>query len=150
VRHHKKPWKRRADRAAADSVFEQALLGLSEPAEESRKHPREHRKTMQLCRQVQRALMLALGGECNDEMLRDVYVESVEPLGGAAHLLVRVVIPAPGSATALEVTTRLNERAVTLRALVTQSICRKRAPMLSFMAVPPGGHAGKGDDHETE
>jgi ribosome-binding factor A len=91
---------------------------------------------LQLCRQVQKALMLALGGECMDEVLRNVYVESVEPMSSASQLLVRVAIPSGTNSPSLEVLARLNERAPRLRAIVAQSICRKRAPSLSFTAVP--------------
>src|SRR5687767_8159670 len=96
--------------------------------------PRGDRKTLQLCRQVQRALALALAGECADELLRDVYVESVEPLGGAGQLLVRVM--ASGGVAPFEVMARLGVVTPRLRAFVAGEICRKRVPMLSFVVVP--------------
>ena len=78
--------------------------------------------------------MLALAGECGDELLRDVFVDSVDPAGGGGHLLVRVSVPRGLSVT--EVLVRLNDRAGKLRAIVAASICRKRAPMLSFICIP--------------
>jgi ribosome-binding factor A len=114
-------------------LFEMALRG---DAESDRKpfDPRADRKTLQLCRQVQRALMLALAGECGDDLLRDASVDSVDPAGGAGHLLVRVSVP--DGLPVLDVLARLNSRAGMLRAIVAQSICRKRTPMLSFVAIP--------------
>jgi hypothetical protein len=117
-----------------DLLFELALRGegenLSKPFD-----PRADRKTLQLCRQVQRTLMLALAGECGDNLLRDVSVESVNPAGGVGHLLVGVNIPRDHSV--MEVLARLNDRVGQLRASVAASICRKRVPMLSFIGVPP-------------
>jgi ribosome-binding factor A len=91
---------------------------------------------LQLCRQAQRAILLALAGECRDDLLRDLYVDSVESIGGGGQLLVRVVVPAHIRATLPEVLQRLSDHAPKLRAAVAQSICRKRAPNLSFAIVP--------------
>lgn len=142
-------WKGRARDASsrdfsAESLFERALRG---EASEIRKpfDPRTDRKTLQLCRQVHRALILALAGECADEQLRDVSVDSVDAAGGGGHLLVRVNVP--GGLSVVEVLARLNSRAGKLRAIVAASICRKRAPMLSFVAVPVR-HGSQGGDHE--
>jgi ribosome-binding factor A len=122
-------------------LFEQALRG---ERNDERKpfDPRSDRKTLQLCRQVQRSLMLALGGECGDDLLREVFVDSVEPVDGAGHLLVRVNVPA--NLSVLDVLVRLNERSGKLRAVVAGSICRKRVPMLSFTAAT----TWEGGDHE--
>jgi len=129
---------------SAEVLFEQALRG-NEGESEKVFDPRSDRKTLQLCRQVQRALMLALAGECGDELLRDVSVDAVEPAGGAGHLLVLVSVPS--GLPAMEVVARLNDRAGKLRAIVAGSICRKRTPMLSFVAVP-AMTGGKESDHE--
>jgi hypothetical protein len=141
VSNRKKPWKGRASAArsrgkSVQDVFEQSLRG---DADEPRQifDPRADRKTLQLCRQVQRALMLALAGECADDLLREVSVDGVQPVDGAGHLLVRVHVPADLSV--LDVLLRLNERAGKLRAVVAGSICRKRVPMLSFAAAAEGG-----------
>ena len=50
---------------------------------------RGNRKALQLCRQVQRALIYALG-DCNDEVLAGLYVESVDPAPNEKHLMVTV------------------------------------------------------------
>ena len=125
---------------SAEVLFEQALRGHE--GESGRAFdPRSDRKTLQLCRQVQRAL----AGECGDEVLRDVSVDSVEPAGGAGHLL--VIVSVPRLWPVIEVVARLNDRAGKLRAIVAGSICRKRTPMLSFVAVP-AMTGGKESDHE--
>lgn len=137
VSHRNKRSRGRADSASAELIFERALSGEEESGRRAF-DPRQDRKTLQLCRQVQRALTLALSGECDDEVLRDVYVESVEPMGGPSQLLVRVAVPVGAGLRAMDVLARLNERSARLRVLVAQSICRKRAPGLSFVAIPAG------------
>ena len=111
---------RRPDR----DLFEQALRGG-----DARRHfdPRQDRKTLQLCRQVQRALVAALADA-------DGTVDAVEPMGSAGQLLVRVGVPATASPAA--VVARLNGRAPQLRAAVAAAVCRKRVPTLTFVAVP--------------
>ncbi len=135
----------RSHRDAAGLAFEQALLG---DVSEGRKRfdPRSDRKTLQLCRQVERALSLALAGECGDDLLREVWVEGVEPMGGAGALLVRVCVPR--GIVAVDVVARLNHRAGALRSIVAGSICRKKVPSLSFVAVPGNG-TETGNDNDT-
>lgn len=147
MRNRKKRWKARARGASADCVFESALMG-DENADRPPFDPRQDRKTLQLCRQVQRALMLTLGGECDDGLLCDLSVESVEPMGGAGHLLVRVAMPAESPASVADVLARVNARSAMLRATIAQSICRKRVPGLSFLVVPTMPAAAEGDGHE--
>jgi hypothetical protein len=96
-----------------------------------------------------------LAGECADELLRDAFVESVEPLGGAGQLLVRVVVPGGAAGNAAEVMARLAAVTPRLRAIVAAEICRKRVPMLSFVVVPrtpsPGTpREGEGEGSEPE
>jgi ribosome-binding factor A len=131
----KKKWKGRAPDATADEMFERALVG-DDPSSRKSFDPREDRKTQQLGQQVKRALMLALAGECDDDVLRDVYVDSVEPMGSGAQLLVRVTFPSVTDQPLWDVVARLNDRSAKLRAIVAHSICRKRAPALAFVAVP--------------
>jgi ribosome-binding factor A len=131
----KKKWKDRAPSATADEMFERALLGDDRSNRKSF-NPREDRKTQQLCQQVKRALMLALAGGCDDDVLRDVYVESVEPMGSGSQLLARVTVPTTTDRPLWDVIARLNDRSARLRAIVAHSICRKRVPALAFVAVP--------------
>jgi ribosome-binding factor A len=115
-----------------NDLFLQALSGGAE-TKSCRNSARDERKTRQLCRQVERALILALAGECADELLRDLSVHSVSAMGGPSHLLIRVQVP-PSQSVAVALA-RLSEKAGALRASIARSISRKRVPTLSFMAV---------------
>jgi hypothetical protein len=153
VKHHKKKWKVRAHDAADNrgatnnAAFENALLGDDQSSRKSF-DPREDRKMQQLCRQVQRALMLGLAGECNDEVLRDLYIDSVEPMGNGSQLLVSVTVPASVNLPVWNVVGRLNARSARLRAIVAQAICRKRVPSLMFVAFPQNADLSEGESHE--
>lgn len=92
-------------------------------------------KTQQLCRQVQRALNLSLGGEFGDDLFHDLYVSDVAPAPSASHLLVHVNIPSQRSVA--EVMSALERAAPRLRAEVARSITRKRAPDLTFIPAAP-------------
>lgn len=140
MRHHHRRWKGRARDASAEDLFERALLGERAPHSKSF-DPRTDRKTLQLCRQVQRVLMVASG----DELLGDLSVESVEPMGGASQLLVRVVMRNASQAAIADAMARLRERSGTLRALVAQSVSRKRTPSLTFVVVPEISITDQGD-----
>jgi ribosome-binding factor A len=135
VRKSRKRYRGHARRAGAEIEFERALLG-EDSGERKPWDPRTDRKTLQWCQQIKRALMLALAGECGDDILRDVIIEAVEPIGGAGQILVHVIIPRPNTVDGFA---RLNARTAILRAIVAQAICRKRVPGLSFVAVPEGG-----------
>ena len=88
---------------------------------------RMEQKTRQLCRQVQRALSLALAAE-------DVFVVDVLAVGGCGRLVAQVVVPEGQSVSAaLE---ELRAKAPRLRAIVAGYISRKRAPELIFVVAP--------------
>jgi hypothetical protein len=98
---------------------------------------------MQLCRQAQRALSLAPAGECGDDVLRSLYVDSVLPAPDATQLLVRLVIPSTArDVRADDILARLDRVHGLLRHAVAEAITRKRAPELSFIIVPEGAGAG--------
>jgi ribosome-binding factor A len=95
------------------------------------------RKARQFCRQVQRALNLALADRHADG-LNDLFVEDVSPAPDWGHLLVHVVVPADRPVA--EALSALRRDAPRLRSEVATAITRKRAPELSFVpAVPDGG-----------
>jgi ribosome-binding factor A len=106
------------------------------------------RKLQQLCRQVQRALMLAMGGgQCADPFLQDLVVESVVPAPDATRLMVGVSI-APSARSAeirladryealADLLGRLERATPALRREVATAITRKRAPELAFQLVGP-------------
>ena len=124
MRHHRKHG--RAHGASARSEYDQFKAALRGHHDGRPRGGPDH-KTLQLCRQVQRAVMLAITDA-------DVSVDGVDPMGSAAQLLVRVTVgPA---ASPVDVVARLNGRAPQLRAAVAQAISRKRVPSLTFVAVP--------------
>jgi len=92
------------------------------------------RKARQFCRQVQRALNLALA----DGSVGDLFVEDVFPAPDCGRLLVHVVIPA-GLPVADAMST-LRCQTQRLRSEVASAITRKRAPELCFVpAYQEGG-----------
>ena len=131
LRHHRKHGRARG--APARSAFELFEEALHDGHGGHRSNPQQDRKTLQLCRQVQRALSLAIG---------DVSVDAVEPMGSAAQLLVRVGVPP--TVSPVDVVARLNGRAPQLRAEIASAISRKRVPTLTFVAVPAGSEV----DHD--
>jgi ribosome-binding factor A len=117
-----------------DPLFAEALAGRGRL--EPHVNRRRHHKTMQLCRQVQRALSLSLSGECDDDVLRSVYVEAVEPAPDASRVLVRLIVPR-GIAPS-QVLGRIERFRAKLRADVAAAITRKRAPELAFLPIAAG------------
>ena len=113
-----------------DSEFAHALTGSRESSSRERQ---AERKARQLCRQVQRALNLALAERGREGL----YVEEVTPAPDCSHLLVHIVFPAGSSI--LEVLADLRDDLPHLRAEVASAITRKRTPELSF--VPSGAEA---------
>lgn len=96
--------------------------------------PEPDRKTLQLCRQVERALSLALA-ESHNDLLLDLQLEGVIPLQGAGHLLVRV---STRHDKPIEVLQALQADSPRLRTAAAESITRRKAPELSFQIVQPG------------
>jgi ribosome-binding factor A len=95
------------------------------------------RKARQFCRQVQRALNLALSDRHSDDGLSDLFVEDVSPAPDCGHLLVHVVVPADRPVN--EALSALRREAPSLRSEVAVAITRKRAPELSFVPALPDG-----------
>lgn len=119
-----------------DPEFAQALGGGTSDRWSSGKQA--ERKTRQLCRQVQRALNLALADRCADENLNDLFVEDVSAAPDCGHLLVHVIAPVGRSLN--DALAALRRDTPRLRSEVASVITRKRAPELSFVpAMPDGG-----------
>ncbi|MBI4889383.1 MAG: hypothetical protein HY821_02080 [Acidobacteria bacterium] len=110
-----------------NAEFTEALCGGD--SNENAKRRQAERKARQFCRQVQRALNLALGGEW--------FVEEVVPAPDCGRLMVYVA-----SATGADVS-ELRRETARLRAEVAGAITRKRTPELFF--VPVEGMGG-GDE----
>ena len=120
-----------------DSEFEAALEET-----EYRQRDRGRRieqKTLQLCRQVQRALNLALASQFPDGALDEVFVIEVSAAAGCGRLVAHVAVPTRHSVSAA--LKELRDRTPQLRGIVAGYISRKRAPELSFVVAPLEGDA---------
>jgi ribosome-binding factor A len=118
-----------------DPEFAEAFAGAADHA--SRRRHAEH-KAQQLCRQVQRALNLALADGPGAGAVAELFVDEVTPEPDCGHLLVHVVVP-PECPIA-EALTALRQDTPRLRSHVAMAITRKRAPELSFVpTIPEGG-----------
>ena len=108
--------------------------------------------TQALCKQVRRAVSMALAGECADEVLQGLVVDEVMPAPNASRLLVRVFLRSrEGGAGVVEVLERLARVQGALRARVGECIVRKRTPELVFNVIPIGprgevAHPEPGDE----
>ena len=118
-----------------DPDFAEALGGRT-GASMSQGQQRQ-RKAQQFCRQVQRALNLALADRHEDDGLNELFVDDVTPAPDCGHLLVHVVVP--GNRSVMDALTSLRHDAARLRSEVAMTISRKRAPELSFVPTTPGG-----------
>lgn len=90
-----------------------------------------NRKALQLCRQVEQTLHLALGG-CADPRLNDLLVLDVSPFPDSSRLLVTVQ-SATGTATdRATILTGLRQATAMLRHEVASAIHRRKTPDLVF------------------
>jgi ribosome-binding factor A len=110
----------------AESLYESKSKDLSSGRQ-------AQRKAQQLCRQVQRALNLALADCSTDDGLSGLFVEDVSPAPDCGHLLVHMLIP--GGYQVADAMSALRRAAPRLRAEVAMAISRKRAPELFFVPV---------------
>ena len=120
--------RRRKYAAFENPDFAEALYGASSDRLSSGRQG--ERKARQFCRQVQRALNLALADRIADDGLNDLFVEDVSPAPDCGHLLVHVSIPIDRPVT--EALAALRRDGPRLRSEVAMAITRKRAPELSF------------------
>ena len=118
-----------------DLEFAAALYGNAPPSRSS--NWQAERKAHQFCRQVQRALNLAIE-EHSGAGIAGLFVEEVSPAPDCGRLLIHVRIP-DGRSIA-DALSALRQAAPALRAEVASAITRKRAPELSFIpACSEGG-----------
>jgi ribosome-binding factor A len=124
-------WQKRRNRAAksVDPEFAEAILGNS--PERSSTDRKVLRKTQQFCRQVQRALNLALASSDPQLQAYEIFVEEVSPAPDCGHLLAHIVVS--GSCSISEAMSCLRQNKPRLRTEVAMSIARKRAPELAFV-----------------
>jgi len=119
-----------------DADFAEALAGGESQRLSSERQAQ--RKAHQFCRQVQRALNLALADRSAGDAINGLFVEEVSPAPDCGRLLVHVVIP-EGLPIA-DAIAALGREAPRLRSEVATAITRKRAPELSFVpAFSDGG-----------
>jgi ribosome-binding factor A len=103
-----------------------------------RSRPRVDRKAYQLCRQVSDTLNFVLSGDTGDDVLRGLYVDSVDPAPDSSRLLVSVAPLDPGDQTPAEVyLTKLIALSGKLRSEVAAAISRRKTPELVFRVIPP-------------
>lgn len=96
---------------------------------------RDDVKARRLCRQVSEALQTGLAGECSDELLQQVWVDSVAPAAESSRLVVTVSVP--DDVNPAEALARLEGARGLLRSVVASAIHRKKVPDLSFRMAGP-------------
>ena len=132
MKQHKR---RSKESQCIDPEFAEALF---EGESASRSGERQAaRKARQFCRQVQRALNVALEDRTAED-INGLFVDDVTPAPDCGRLLVHVFIPhGRALVDALDALRRATPR---LRSEVAMAITRKRAPELSFVpTVAEGG-----------
>ena len=109
--------------------------------------PNEARVAGRLCRQVQRAIQLALQG-CADAVLRDLFVSDVQPAPDLSRLQVTVAVQATDRKTFEAHAAALSRAHGLLRSQVARAISRKRTPELLFVLEPeaPGAPGTPGTE----
>jgi ribosome-binding factor A len=105
--------------------FESETTTSQEPS------PAPNRKALQLCRQVEQTLHLALA-DCADPLLLELLVLRVQPFPDSRRLLVTV----QSLSDAAAVLARLQSAGARLRRDVAAGIHRKKTPELVFQVIP--------------
>lgn len=90
---------------------------------------------------------MAFAGECDDDVLRELAIVAVEPMGSASQMLVHVSVPVSIGRSAADVLAVLEPHAARLRHLIARAICRKRTPTLHFVLVPADQPRSEGGAH---
>jgi len=130
--------RRRKGAEFVDADFAEILYG---EGNDNRSDSRQaQRKTQQFCRQVQRALNLALADSSVAGIGCDLFVDEVSPGPDCGHLLVHIVVQ--DGYSVVDAMSALRSDTSRLRSEVAMAIARKRAPELSFVPVSVRG----GDD----
>ncbi len=98
------------------------------------KHPQgkvSNRKALQLCRQVERTLTIALEGE----VLRELTVESVLPAPDSSRLLITLRYHGQTTVATAEIHDALHASHAKLRGEIAADIHRRKTPELTFQVV---------------
>lgn len=132
----------KSDRRKSQFVDAEIIDALYDADSGSRSSQRQTaRKTRQFCRQVERALNLALADRNTRDDIGGLFVDEVSQAPDCGRLLVHVFIPVDRPVA--DVMNALRHEASHLRSEVAAAITRKRAPELVF--VPARGDGG-GDE----
>ena len=100
-------------------------------------HPPSQARARQYCKAVHRALESGLSSAIGDERLKDVMIESVQPLhSGGSNLLVPVISPGMSPAEMPAMEQALQKASGLLRSVIATEIQRKRTPHLTFRVIP--------------
>lgn len=100
-------------------------------------HPPSEARARQYCKAVHRALESGLSSAIGDERLKDLTIESVQPLHpGASNLLVLVSAPGTDPSTMPILEQTLQKASGLLRSVIATEIQRKRTPHLTFRIIP--------------
>jgi len=99
-------------------------------------HPPSQARARQYCKAVHRSLEASLSGVCGDARLKDLTIQTVEPLHTGSNLLVVIAVPPTGQQSMLELERTLQKAAGLLRSVIATEIQRKRTPHLTFRVVP--------------
>ncbi len=135
--HKRKPSKQQIELVCAEVGPEDGIDPRYVRREPSHRHG--SRKTLQLCKQVERALSLALASEFDDPALRDLQVLSVEPAPNSARMLVTVSLsPSADPIHPTQVVAHLSRASGKLRCEIAAAIHRKKTPELAFCVIAPG------------
>jgi ribosome-binding factor A len=95
------------------------------------KHPQgkvSNRKALQLCRQVERTLTVALEGE----LLRDLTVEAVVPAPDSSRLLITLRYHGPDTVKTAELHDALHASHAKLRGEIAADLHRRKTPDFTF------------------
>lgn len=105
-------------------------------ARESRNVAQIDRKTLQLCKQVERAVQFALASECDDPLLSELDVVSVTPCQNSGTLDVRLrVIVGGNTYKREEIEAALAVARGRIRSIVAGEVTRRKAPELRFIVI---------------
>ncbi len=104
------------------------------------------RKRAQLAAQIGRSIEATLVGECEDEVLQNISVESVKPASGN-RMLVTLIVHPPGTELGREdVLARLEAQRNLIVDRIAQDVTRRALPELSFWVVRDPGATNDDDD----
>jgi ribosome-binding factor A len=118
-----------------DADFAEILYGEKDNNRSGNRQAK--RKSQQFCRQVQRALNLALADTSVADIDCDLFVDEVSPGPDCGHLLVHFVVQEGYSVA--DALSALRRNAARLRSEVAMSIARKRTPELAFVPISMQG-----------